>query len=88
MKSSPWSVFLPPFLLRERLSVEPVASDALVHTDGIPKSHPQTGWASNKNFTLPDELELQSILGKLSHYTLDKQGDNDSLSSYTSGPSF
>lgn len=80
--------FWHPFLLREILSVEPVTnSDALVHTDGIPKSHPHAGWASNKNFTSPDELELQSILGKLSHHALDKQGDNDSLSSYTSGPS-
>lgn len=63
-------------------------SDAVVQTDGIPKSHAHTGWTSNKNFAFPDELELQSILGKLSHHTLDKQGDTDSLSSYTSGLSF
>lgn len=71
------------------LPVEPYGhSDALVQTDGIPKVHLQTDWTSNKNFAFPDELELQSILGRLSHHTLDKQGDTDSLSSYTSGLPF
>lgn len=83
------SFFLPQFLTRERPLAEPVAhSDALVHTDGISKSHLHAGWATNKNLAFPDDLELQNILGKLSRHTLEKQGDNDSLSSYTSGPSF
>lgn len=74
---------------QERLAVEPDGhSEAVVQTDGIPKSHAHTGWTSNKNFAFPDELELQSILGKLSHHTLDKQGDTDSLSSYTSDDSY
>lgn len=64
--------------------------DGLTETDGSPKSHPLSGWRSNKNSALSDERELQNLLQKLSGHSLETPdisglGDTDSLSSYTSG---
>lgn len=82
--------FLPLFFLRENLpgdtrSEPDGQTDTTAQTDGGPKSHPPTGWTSTKNFAFPDELEVQNILQKLSNHPLEKHGDTDSLSSYTSG---
>nr|XP_046260313.1 alsin-like isoform X3 [Scatophagus argus] len=68
-------------------------ADPLTQTDGSPKSHPLSGWRSNKNSAFPDELELQNLLQKLSGHSLEMHhtagpGDTDSLSSYTSDDSF
>lgn len=82
--------FLPLFFLRENLpgdtrSEPDGQTDTMAQTDGGPRSHPPTGWSSTKNFAFPDELEVQNILQKLSNHSLEKHGDTDSLSSYTSG---
>ncbi|XP_030284576.1 alsin-like isoform X4 [Sparus aurata] len=66
--------------------------DGLTETDGSPKSHPLSGWRSNKNSALSDERELQNLLQKLSGHSLETPdisglGDTDSLSSYTSDDS-
>lgn len=65
-------------------------TDPLTQTDGSPKSHPLSGWTSNKNSAFPDETELQNLLQKLSVHPVEMHriagpGDSDSLSSYTSG---
>ncbi|XP_041806349.1 alsin-like isoform X4 [Chelmon rostratus] len=66
--------------------------DPLTQTDGSPKSQPLPGCRSNKKSAFPDEMELQSLLQKLSCHSLEMHhtsgpGDTDSLSSYTSDDS-
>ncbi|KAK2839612.1 hypothetical protein Q5P01_013352 [Channa striata] len=67
-------------------------ADPPTQTNGSPKSHPLSGWRTNKNPSLSDEMELQKLLRKLSVHSSEMQqpagpGDTDSLSSHTSDDS-
>uniref|UniRef100_A0A7N8XQ27 Alsin-like n=1 Tax=Mastacembelus armatus TaxID=205130 RepID=A0A7N8XQ27_9TELE len=64
-------------------------AEPLTQPDGTPMLCPLSGWRANKNSVFPDEVELQSLLQKLSGSSLETQqttgpGDTDSLSSHTS----
>ncbi|XP_069554738.1 alsin isoform X1 [Brachyistius frenatus] len=81
---------------RQRLhpaKLEPEGSTyPLTQADGSPRALPFSGWKANKKSAYPDELELQSLLEKLSGQSLETQhatgtGDTDSLSSHTSDDS-
>ncbi|XP_026151072.1 alsin-like isoform X2 [Mastacembelus armatus] len=67
-------------------------AEPLTQPDGTPMLCPLSGWRANKNSVFPDEVELQSLLQKLSGSSLETQqttgpGDTDSLSSHTSDDS-
>lgn len=59
----------------------------MLQTDGSPKANPASDWAANKDSTFSDDLELLSLLDKLSVQSESQNatatGDTDSVSSQT-----
>ncbi|KAM4561620.1 alsin-like isoform 1-T2 [Fundulus diaphanus] len=71
-----------------RLEPEGNRTECVSQTDGSPKANPAVDWAATKDSAFSDDLELQSMLEKLSGQTSESQdvtatGDTDSMSSHT-----
>ncbi|PWA31284.1 hypothetical protein CCH79_00002874, partial [Gambusia affinis] len=83
----PWLLSQRNFPACSRVEAEGNRTECVLQTDGSPKANPASNWAANKDSAFSDDLELQSLLDKLSVQSESQNatatGDTDSVSSQT-----